>query len=148
MTYIPNAALEAATLANRARVVNQPKQQALPESLVDTTDISVATHNYPGDEGSTMLGFEHLSIDGKFIDADGTVTGYLEVTNDEDASGADWKKVYGYDDINNVVVNQFTVTNGTIEFAISYNITNYRRWRWVVVASGATNTIISKARRV
>ena len=112
----------------------------------DTTNVSAATHYYPSATGGTMDGGKDLSVDGKLIDADGTLTAYLEVTNDEDASGADWKKAYGYDDINNSVVNQFTVTNGTVEFAISFNNNNYRRFRWVVVASGATNTVIAKGR--
>jgi hypothetical protein len=150
MTFITQAALEAATLANRTKIINQPKQAPIEESLVDTTNTGVSTVNYPGDDGSTMLGFEHISVDGKMIaDATGTVTGYMEMTNDEDASGADWKKVVGQDDINGGTVNQFSINNGTLLFAISYNTANFKRWRWVFdYAVSGTNTSIAKARRV
>lgn len=117
------------------------------DSLVDTTDISAATHYYPSSSGVSIDGFKDLSLSGKLLDADGTLTLSVEVTNDEDTATADWVKVYGYDDKNNVTVNSLTVTNGTITLAVSFNNINYKYYRVVVVASGATNTVIIKQRR-
>jgi len=118
-----------------------------PENLVDTTNLSAATHYYPSSTGGTMDSWRDQSLSGKFIDADGTVTVTLEVTNDEDASSADWVTSYFYDDNSDLTVNTFTVTNGTLTFLASINNNIFRRYRWVVVCSGATNTVILKGRK-
>jgi len=115
--------------------------------LVDTTNISAATHYYPASTGDTMDGYQDQSITGKFIDADGTLTLTLEVSNDEDSASADWNSVYFYDDANNSTVNGLTVTNNTLLISASANNNNFRRYRWAVVASGATNTVILKERK-
>jgi len=120
--------------------------QVLEESLVDTTNVSAATHYYPDTTGGVMNPYQDQSLSGKFIDADGTLTLTLEVTNDEDTSG-DWISAYFYDDKNNITTNTFTVTNGTLTFLASANDNNFRRYRWAVVASGATNTVILKERK-
>jgi hypothetical protein len=112
----------------------------------DTTNVTAATHYYPAATGSDISGYEHMSLSGKLIDADGTLTLTVEATNDEDTTNADWIQVYGYDDKNNVTVNSWTVTNGTLTYAISFNVANYQHWRVKLVASGATNTVIVKGR--
>lgn len=122
-------------------------QRYLNENILDDTNISATTHYYPSATGETMDGYADLSLTGKLIDADGTLTLTLECTNDEDTSGGDWVSVYFYDDKNNATVNSQTVTNGTLTMAISANNNNFRYFRWAVVASGATNTVILKQRR-
>ena len=67
--------------------------------------------------------------------------------NDEDTSAGDRIQVFGYDDKNNAITNNWTVTNGTLTFAVSFNRANYTHWRVEVVCSGATNTVILKSRR-
>ena len=114
---------------------------------IDTTNVSAATHYYPSATGGTMDGFKDQSLSGKFIDADGTLTLTLQVSNDEDSTNADWNDAYFYDDELNATVATKTVTNGTELFTLSCNNNNFRRYRWVVVASGATNTVILKERK-
>ena len=41
-----------------------------------------------------MDGYKHLSLSGKIIDADNTVTMTVEATNDEDQTNADRVQVY------------------------------------------------------
>jgi hypothetical protein len=135
-----------ATRSARSEEIDPLSSHYLNESLVDTTNVSAATHYYPSSTGGTMDGYKDQSLTGKFIDADGTLTLTLEVTNDEDTSG-DWNGAYFYDDELNATVNTKTVTNGTELFSLSCNNNNFRRYRWVVVASGATNTVILKERR-
>lgn len=114
---------------------------------VDLADVAAATHYYPGATGFPMDGFKDLSMSGKFIDADGTLTLTAEAMNDEDTASGDWVQVYFYDDKNNATVNNLTVTNGTLTFAISLNEANFQHFRFKVVASGATNTVVLKGRR-
>ena len=136
----------AATNSSRSEEVDPLSEQYVNESLVDTTNVSAVTHYYPSSTGGTMDGYKDQSMTGKFIDADGTLTLTLQVTNDEDTSG-DWNGAYFYDDELNATVNSKTVTNGTELFSLSMNNNNFRRYRWVVVASGATNTVILKERK-
>lgn len=113
---------------------------------VDTTNVSATTHYYPASTGATIDGYQDHSLTGKFIDADGTLTLTFEASNDEDSATADWNGAYFYDDATNSTVNSLTVTNGTLLISASLNNMNFRRYRWVVVASGATNTVILKGR--
>ncbi len=115
--------------------------------MADTTNVSAATHYYPASTGATMDGYKDQSMTGKFIDADGTLTLTLEVSNDEDPATADWNGAYFYDDELNSTVSSKTVTNGTELFSLSVNNNNFRLYRWVVIASGATNTVILKERK-
>jgi hypothetical protein len=115
-------------------------------SILDTTNLAAATHYYPSATGTTMDGFSDCSFSGKLVDADGTITMTFEAMNDDDATG-DWIQVYGYDDKNNVTTNSWSITNGALTFAISFNNCNYKRVRVKVVNDGATNTIIIKARK-
>jgi len=126
---------------------NSLDEKYLNESYVDTTNVAAATNYYSASTGAIMDGWRDLSLSGKFIDADGTVTLTLEVMNDEDTASGDWIQVYFRDDKNNVNVNSITVTNGTVTFAISAPNNSFRYYRWVVVTSGATNTIILKNRK-
>lgn len=113
---------------------------------VDTTNVAVDTHYYPSPTGALMDGRRDLSLSGKLIDANGTLTLTVEMTNDEDATNADWIQVYGRDDKNDDNVNEITVTNGTVTFALSFNNANFKRYRSALVASGNTNTVIIKGR--
>lgn len=137
---------DSSTQSDRVAEINPLSDHYVNESLVDTTNVSATTHHYPSATGGVMDGYADLSCTGKFIDADGTLTLTLEVTNDEDTSG-DWNGAYFYDDELNATVNNKTVTNGTELFSLSVNNNNFRRYRWAVVASGATNTVILKQRK-
>lgn len=147
---------DAATYKTRAISVGTPassddpveiKGQYKSTSLVDTTNVSAATHYYPSATGESMDGYKDLSMSGKFIDADGTLTLTLEAMNDEDTTSGDWISAYFYDDQNNATVNSLTVTNGTLTMLVSAKNANFSYYRWVVVANGATNTVILKERR-
>jgi len=135
-----------ATNSLRTEEIDPLSQQYVNTSLVDTTNVSAATHYYPSSTGGTMDGYADQSLTGKFIDADETLTLTLEVTNDEDTAG-DWNPIYFYDDELNATVTNKTVTNGTELFSLSVNNNNFRRYRWVVVAGGDTNTVILKERK-
>ena len=147
MSFKTQTAYTPATDSARFAETKPISLEVIDESLVDTTDVAAATNYYPSSSGLLMLGFGDISVTGKFIDADGTVTLSAEVTNDEIPATADWVTVYAWDDKNNVNANSWTVTNGTLTFAISFNNCNFRYVRFVVVNSGATNTIILKIRR-
>jgi hypothetical protein len=115
---------------------------------VDTTNVAGAPtdHYYPGATGATMDGRKDLSISGKLVITTDTLTLSVEAMNDEDTASGDWIQVYGYDDKNNTTANSWTVTNGTLTFAISFNNMNYRYYRVKLNATGATNTVIIKGR--
>lgn len=137
---------------------NDPLDQRFEnESLVDTTNETAATHHYPSATGAVQDGYSLLSQTIKVIDGDGTVTITLEATNDEDASGGDWHDVttaLGCDASDNPAYRNTTgnlsyiVTNGTLTLALAVKIFPYRRYRWVFIFSGATNTAIAKNRVV
>jgi len=136
-----------ATNSIRTEEIDPLDQKYLDVNLADTTNVSAATHYYPASTGATMDGYKDQSMTGKFIDADGTLTLTLEVSNDEDPATADWNGAYFYDDELNSTVSSKTVTNGTELFSLSVNNNNFRLYRWVVIASGATNTVILKERK-
>jgi len=122
-------------------------QQYVADSLLDTTNIAAATNYYPSSTGMSMDGYKNMSLSGKFIDADGTMTLTVEAMNDEDTTNGDWVQVYGYDTKNNVVATSWTVTNGTLTFAVDFDNLNYSYYRIKMVNDGATNTGIIKMRR-
>jgi hypothetical protein len=134
---------------------NSPINQQAPEdSLVDTTNVAAATNYYPSADGMQMLVSKGLSITGKFIDADGTMTFDLEVTNDEDATAAnrDWISA-GLASINTktgiqTLAAALTVTNGTLTMGLRWTDLNFKYVRAVMTNDGATNAAILKARRV
>ena len=116
-------------------------------SLADTTNISSGGVYYPSSTGATMDGYSDLSFTGKLIEAaSDSITLTVEMSNDEDTSG-DWIQVYFYDDQNDQTVNQISVTGDTVAYAISLNKANFRRYRVLVDADSATNTVIVKERK-
>lgn len=115
-------------------------------SLVDTTNVAAATTYYSATTGVSMDGYSSLSLFGKLITT-GTITMSIEATNDEDSDAADWVQIYGYDLKNNDFFNSWTVTNGTLTFAILFNGLNCRLFRVKIVDSASTNTYIVKARQ-
>jgi len=117
------------------------------DSLVDATNTAAATTYFPAATGQAMDGYKDLSFSGKFITT-GTLTMTLEASNDEDTTNADWVQVYGYDTKNDVFVNNYTITNTTLTFAMLLNGFNYSNYRIKVVDSSSTNTYIIKARKV
>lgn len=131
------------------KVVNQsPDRLAyVPDSALDTANVAAADNYYPSSTGLSMDGYKDFSITGQFIDADGTMTFTVEVTNDEDTTNASWIQIYGYDAKNNAVVNSWTITNGTLTFAACFDELNFSYVRVKMVNNGATNTGIIKLRR-
>jgi len=131
------------------KVIDQAPEWSryISETLVDDTNISAATVYYPSSTGASMDGYKDFSLSGKLIDADGTITMTVEMMNDEDTTSGDWIQIYGYDDKNNVTTNSWTVTNGTLTFANSFNNANYTNYRVKVIYSGSTNTAIIKQRK-
>jgi len=117
------------------------------DSLVDTTNTAAATTYFPATTGQAMDGYKDLSISGKFITT-GTLTMTLEASNDEDTTNADWIQVYGYDNKNDVFINQYVITNTTLTFALLFTSFNYSNYRIKIVDTSSTNTYIIKARKV
>jgi len=132
-----------------SKVVNQSPDRLsyVADSLLDTTNIAAADNYYPSATGMSMDGYKDMSVTGKFIDADGTMTMTVEATNDEDTTNADWVQVYGYDAKNNTTVNSWAVTNDTLTFAACFDNFNFSNFRVKMVNGGATNTGIIKIRR-
>ena len=148
----PERTTNLSTNAQTVGEVNQINYQAVEESLQDTTNVAAATNYYPSALGAAMMGSKGLSLSGKFIDADGTMTLDVEVTDDEDATNADWISA-GLSSIDQktgiqTIAAALTVTNGTLTFAIKFPDLNFRFWRVKMVNNGATNTSIIKARRI
>lgn len=135
------------------KVINQsPDRLAyVADSLLDTTNIAAATNYYPSATGMSMDGFKDMSLTGKFIDADGTMTMTVEATNDEDTTNADWidvTKTFFNDNAGVLLATaNITVTNGPITFALSRDNFDYSSFRVKMVNDGATNTGIIKIRR-
>lgn len=135
---------------NRVKETASLDTKVSPVSLVDTTDIAAATHYYPGATGKAMLPYKDLSLTGKLIDADGTLTLTVEAMDDEDTTGGDWIDITksGYKPDDNTTGNaSITITNGTEKYAICFDEFNFDYYRIKIVASGATNTVICKERR-
>uniref|UniRef100_A0A6M3KPE3 Uncharacterized protein n=3 Tax=viral metagenome TaxID=1070528 RepID=A0A6M3KPE3_9ZZZZ len=145
-----NAGYTWATQSNRAEEIDPISTHYLNESLLDTTNISAATHYYPSSTGASMDGYKGLSVTGKLIDADGTLTVTVEATNDEDTTSGDWEDVTAtfIDTSDGAVGGAYTVTNGTLIFGFYNPDFNFRYYRIVVVADGATNTVILKTRKL
>uniref|UniRef100_A0A6M3K5V8 Uncharacterized protein n=2 Tax=viral metagenome TaxID=1070528 RepID=A0A6M3K5V8_9ZZZZ len=145
-----NAGYTWATSSNRSEEIDPISTHYLNESLLDTTNISAATHYYPSSTGASMDGYKGLSVTGKLIDADGTLTVTVEATNDEDTTSGDWEDVTAtfIDTSDGAVGGAYTVTNGTLIFGFYNPDFNFRYYRIVVVADGATNTVILKTRKL
>jgi len=117
------------------------------DSLIDTTNTAAATTYFPAATGQAMDGYKDLSLTGKLITT-GTITMTLEASNDEDTTNADWVQVYGYDNKNDLFVNQYVITNTTLTFTLMLTSFNYSNYRIKIIDSSSTNTYIVKARKV
>jgi len=125
----------------------------VPDSLLDTTNVTAATNYYPSSTGMSMDGYSALSLTGKIIDADNTTTLTIEATNDEDTTNADWIDVtqcFNNDKagVATSIGASITVTSGTVTFAVSRVMFNYSYFRLKSVTGDATNTVIYKIRRM
>lgn len=142
------------TDSTRVEEVSPINFSVVEESLVDTTNVAAATNYYPSSDGMVMLGYRALSLTGKFIDADGTMTLGMEVSNDEDATptNRDWiaSSLSAIDMKTGVQVlsSAMTVTSGTLTFGLKYDNLNFKYVRVVMTNNGATNTAIIKSRRI
>lgn len=135
------------------KTINQSPDRSsyVQDSLLDITNIAAATNFYPSSTGFSMDGYRGLSLSGKFIDADGTMTMTIEAMNDEDRTNGDWidvTKTFFDDKAGTLIATaNVTVTNGTATFALSKEDFNYSNVRIKMVNDGATNTGIIKMRR-
>ena len=121
--------------------------QYVLDSLLDTTNVTAATNYYPSATGMAMDGFRDMSLTGQLIDSDSTTTMTLEVTNDEDATNANWQQIYGYDSIGNVNINSVICASTTKNFAWNFDNFNFSLFRVKIVNGDNTNTMIVKCRR-
>ena len=119
----------------------------VPDAIVNTTNLAATTHYFPSSTGMEMGPYNHLSIGGELIDADGNITLSVEVANNSDASTAVWHQIYGYDMINNTTVNQQAVASGTTSYFMDFEALNVTHVRFKVICSGDTNTVKVMARR-
>ena len=155
MSWIPHIWLDRIIKAGRVAIVNPAEEKALPQSLVDTTNLTVVggPYYYPSATGAPMNPTKDLSLTGELADADGTVTLTLEVTNDEDLAAGWWQPVTrgGYRPDDNTDDNvSVTVTDGTEYFAIMWDELNFDHYRVKIVVlpdGAATNTVIVKERK-
>jgi len=135
------------------KIINQSPDRAsyVLDSLLDTTNIAAATNYYPSATGMSMDGFKDLSLTGKLIDADGTMTLTIEATNDEDTTNADWIDAsLTFKDVKtgiNVIAAALTLTNTTLTLGLETDNFNFSYFRVKLVNDGATNTGIIKVRR-
>ena len=137
------------TSTDTTKIINITPESSkyVPDAIVNTTNLAATTHYFPSSTGMEMGGFNHLSIGGELIDADGNITLSVEVANNSDASTAVWHQIYGYDMINNTTVNQQAVASGTTSYFMDFEALNVTHVRFKVICSGATNTVKVMARR-
>lgn len=142
-------AFDLSTNSQMASVLNPDSEKYVQDSLLDTTNVAAATNYYPSATGMSMDGFKDLSLTGKFIDANGTITLTIEATNDEDTTNADWKDITTsfIDSNTGILTVAVTITNGTLIFALEKSNFNFSYFRVKMINGGATNTCIIKARR-
>lgn len=116
---------------------------------VDTTNVTAATTYYPSSLWVAMDQYKHMSLTGKFIDADNKIVMTVEATNDEDQTNADRVQVYCTRNWNNALEeNQWTASNGTLTFALTFQDFNFQYFRVKVVNLDNTNTCIIKIRQL
>ena len=140
------------TTSDKVFEINPLSVQSVAISLLDDTNIAVATNYYPNATGASMDGYTSISFTGKFIDADGVMTMTVEAMDDEDTTSGDWIDVTNsfIDEKASVATSigaSVTVTNGTVTFAIANKDFNYENYRVKMVNNGATNTGIIKERK-
>lgn len=117
------------------------------DDYADTTNINSGSTYYPSSAGTSMDGYKNLSLTGKLIDADGTITAAVEATNDDDYTNGDWVQIYGFDTKNNMMTNILTTSSSSLTYAWDFDNFNYQYYRILVSASTATNTVIIKGRK-
>ena len=127
--------------------VTPESSKYVPDAVVNTTNLAATTHYFPSSTGMEMGPYNHLSIGGELIDADGNITLSVEVANNSDPATAVWHQIYGYDMINNTTVNQQAVASGTTSYFMDFEALNVTHVRFKVICSGATNTVKVMARR-
>lgn len=115
----------------------------IQDTILDAINVIAGTHYYP----MSMDGYKDLSLTGKFIDIDSTITMTVEATNDEDTTNADWIQIYGYDSKNDIMTNNISCSSTTTTFAWDFDNLNYSYFRIKVVNTDNINTIIIKIRR-
>lgn len=120
----------------------------IQESIEDVTNLAAGTAYYPSSTGASMDGYKSLSLTGTLVDANDTSWVYLEVTNDEDQTNANWIQIYGFETKTNSALNVITANNATTTFAWDFTDLNYAYYRVKVVTGDATNTVIIKSRKV
>jgi len=104
-------------------------------SYVDTTNLTVADHYYPGATGEKLEEYNHLSLTGTLVCASGTITAVVQVTN-----GTDWIDAYGYCDSTDATAKSISASSGTTNFAWSFNKIGFKKFRIKVTPTNATNT--------
>lgn len=114
----------------------------------DGTNLAAATNYYPSSLWMSMDQYKWYSCSGKMIDADGTMTLYVEGTDDEDQTNADWKRFMVYDINSWTFTDYFQVVNWTLVFSFNIPDCNFQYVRVVMINSGATNTFILKMRQI
>lgn len=145
---ILNRAFDYVNDALKVTAQSPDKASYVQDSILDTTNVAAGSFYYPSSTGISMDGYKDMSLTGKFIDADGTITATVEATNDEDIANADWVQIYGQDSKNsNFLINNLTVTSGSLSYAWVFPNLNYSSVRVKVSCSTATNTVIIKMRR-
>lgn len=95
----------------------------------------------------SMDGYKDLSLTGYLIDAEET-SFTVSATNDEDTTDSNaFNIIYGYDAVNNTLVNSVAATNETKKFALDFDNLNFSTVRITITSALATNTVNIKARR-
>ena len=121
---------------------NPLSEQAVPEELVDTTNLTADTYYYPSEDGMSMDGYNDLSIQGVIS---GGVTATVEATID-DAGTPDWVDITpaGYELITNASGNASFVDTS---FLLDFGNLNVSKVRVKSVTSDATNAVQYHIRR-
>lgn len=118
-------------------------------NIVDTTNLPIGSNYYPSSSGMSNDDYKDTSITGKLIIGSGnSITMTVEATNDETIDGStDWVQIFGFDTKNNTTANSWSVTNGTLTFAVDFDNINYSKVRVKIVPTTNVNTAIVKMRR-
>lgn len=155
-----------ATNSNRSEEINPLSQQYTEFSLVDTTNVAASQQYYPSSLGMAIDGYTHLTLTGKYIDANAVATLLsVQVTDDEDATNADWLDcMFQVEGLSGTVTGTVAGVAGTALvpgstattfttsaaqttlFALNLNNFKYKYFRVALLPGDATNTAIIKAK--
>jgi len=145
--------IQDASRSSRVDNIRTAEDKALPENLVDTTNLAIATYHYPSATGAAMLPSKDLSLTGKIITAAGGIINItVWATNDEDLATGDWHDVTlsGWrTDLGTGLHANITSTGvNTEKFAIDFDNLNYNHYYVEVeVLGSAVNTLVIKQRK-